>query len=69
MAVKNLTEEKRLEYLSMIEQVRNNNKENIEVNKILNLFEKEINNRKYGLNWEQHIEQADIDKKIICQFL
>lgn len=36
MAVKNLTEEKRLEYLSMIEQVRNNNKENIEVNKILN---------------------------------
>ena len=63
MAVKNLTEEKRLEYLSMIEQVRNNNKENIEVNKILNLFEKEINNRKYGLNWEQHIEQADIDKK------
>lgn len=63
MAVQNLTELKRLEYLDMIKQVRDNNKDNIEVNKILNLFEKEINNRKYGLNWEKHIEQADIDRQ------
>ena len=46
MAVQNLTEFKRMEYLDMIHQVRDNNKDNVEVNKILNLFEKEINNRK-----------------------
>lgn len=63
MAVQNLTELKRLEYLDMIKQVRDNNKDNIEINKILNLFEKEINNRKYGLNWEKHIEQADVDRQ------
>lgn len=61
MAVQNLTEFKRMEYLDMIHQVRNKNKDNVEVNKILNLFEKEINNRKYGLNWEEHIEKADVD--------
>ena len=61
MSVKNLTEIKKEKYLEMIKNVREKNKDNVDINKILNLFEKEINNRKYGLNWEEHIEQADID--------
>ncbi len=63
MSIKNLTDIKREEYLKMIQDVRKNNKDNIEITKILNLFEKEINNRKYGLNWEEHEEKADIDIK------
>ena len=63
MSTENLTEIKRLEYIDMIKKVRENNKENIEINKILNLFEKEINSRKYGLNWEEHIEKADYEVK------
>lgn len=61
MSTENLTEIKRLEYIDMIKKVRQNNKENIEINKILNLFEKAINSRKYGINWEEHIEKADYE--------
>lgn len=35
MAVQNLTEFKRMEYLDMIHQVRNKNKDNVEVNKYI----------------------------------
>ena len=62
----NLSQEKRLRMLSFLETLRKNNQDDISSLRAINEIEAALNEKKYGLVWENHVENVDIliDKNI-----
>lgn len=62
----NLSQEKRLRMLSFLETLRKNNQDDISSLRVINEIEVALNEKKYGLVWENHVENVDIliDKSI-----
>ena len=56
----NLSQEKRLRMLSFLETLRKNNQDDISSLRAINEIEVALNEKKYGLVWENHVENVDI---------
>ena len=55
----NLSEEKRIRMLSFLKSLREVNKDDATSLRAINEIEQVLNEKKYGLVWEEHIEQVD----------
>ncbi len=55
----NLSAKKREKLLGFLNDLREKNKDDEKVLKAINEIEKELNNKKYGLVWEEHEEEVD----------
>ena len=55
----NLSAKKRERLLGFLNELRESNKDDEKVLKAINEIEKELNNKKYGLVWEEHEEEVD----------
>lgn len=55
----NLSQERRLRMLSFLETLRKNNQDDVSSLRAINEIEQALNEKKYGLEWEEHSERVD----------